>query len=404
MAEAMKRLILIVWITGALMAEAATTFIAMPIPGRTNQWWTNSPPATNIVGWEAWMAQNENWVRAASAFAGIADAHTNSILGSPKRVAYTTNSVTCAYGGPAVTMPWVVTNYAGMTYTTAAGMVTPWLSLDGGVTWRTGLENMITNTVVRVQFRNTEGPSALTAPVDGVVSNVVVYVLERPDLYGRTNGIYGEVLRVGLPEHPDDVANKLYVDSLMRNTPWWSAQTNVQINGYDLNLSGTWRLWTANTTNSDRLVVSQLGEEMFCMAKPPAVNVSGQATIEKSGTNFVLRVATNGLASAPRLQVTHQVSPANWSWMSAVPSVTGTNYAFTFAPPYADQAFFAAVVASSVPGLVSIQDLLALAPRTVTNANSTTWGYGAGVVTVDGSYVYVSVGTNSWKRAALSAW
>ena len=43
-------------------------------------------------------------------------------------------------------------------------------------------------------------------------------------------------------------------------------------------------------------------------------------------------------------------------------------------------------------------------PLTVTNSTDTTWGYGAGLFTWDTNHVFVSVGTNLWKRAAISAW
>jgi len=52
----------------------------------------------------------------------------------------------------------------------------------------------------------------------------------------------------------------------------------------------------------------------------------------------------------------------------------------------------------------TISSVFALLPRTVTNSTDSTFGLGAGVVCVDTNYVYVSVATNRWKRAALSAW
>jgi len=48
--------------------------------------------------------------------------------------------------------------------------------------------------------------------------------------------------------------------------------------------------------------------------------------------------------------------------------------------------------------------LLRVAPYTVTNATDTTWTNGAGLICIDTNYVYISVGTNQWKRAALATW
>jgi hypothetical protein len=63
-----------------------------------------------------------------------------------------------------------------------------------------------------------------------------------------------------------------------------------------------------------------------------------------------------------------------------------------------------ALVPSGNPGKLTVYDVLNLPPRTITNANSTTWGYGSGLVCVDSNYVYVAVGTNSWKRVGIAAW
>ena len=50
---------------------------------------------------------------------------------------------------------------------------------------------------------------------------------------------------------------------------------------------------------------------------------------------------------------------------------------------------------------VTLNELLELTPRTITNSTDTTWGKGAGLICVDANYIYISTGTNTWKRAAL---
>ena len=56
--------------------------------------------------------------------------------------------------------------------------------------------------------------------------------------------------------------------------------------------------------------------------------------------------------------------------------------------------------------LGAIQDLAARQPTagTVTNSTDGTGGHGAGLIRWDANYLYVSVGTNQWKRAALTGW
>lgn len=43
-------------------------------------------------------------------------------------------------------------------------------------------------------------------------------------------------------------------------------------------------------------------------------------------------------------------------------------------------------------------------PGTVSKSTDSTRGHGAGLIKWDDKYIYISVGTNQWKRAALSSW
>ncbi|HEX4350094.1 MAG TPA: tail fiber domain-containing protein [Verrucomicrobiae bacterium] len=56
--------------------------------------------------------------------------------------------------------------------------------------------------------------------------------------------------------------------------------------------------------------------------------------------------------------------------------------------------------------LGAIQDLAARQPvaGTVSHATDSTSGHGAGLIRWDANYLYLSVGTNQWKRAALATW
>lgn len=51
--------------------------------------------------------------------------------------------------------------------------------------------------------------------------------------------------------------------------------------------------------------------------------------------------------------------------------------------------------------VASLKGVLEMTPRTITNSNASTWGKGAGLICVDANYIYISTGTNTWKRAAL---
>jgi len=59
---------------------------------------------------------------------------------------------------------------------------------------------------------------------------------------------------------------------------------------------------------------------------------------------------------------------------------------------------------ASVSPMSAVKGFVLPASYTVTNSTDTTFGYGAGLMIFDTNYVYVSVGTNLWKRAALASW
>lgn len=59
----------------------------------------------------------------------------------------------------------------------------------------------------------------------------------------------------------------------------------------------------------------------------------------------------------------------------------------------------------SLPGTgFDTNGMFRLTPFTVTNSTDSTFGHGAGILCADSNYIYISVATNLWKRAALSAW
>lgn len=47
---------------------------------------------------------------------------------------------------------------------------------------------------------------------------------------------------------------------------------------------------------------------------------------------------------------------------------------------------------------------VAVTPTTPASSTDTTNGYTGGLIVADGNYIYVSVGTNTWKRVAISTW
>lgn len=349
---------------------------------------------------------NNNFAFVEGQFGALPDAQTNSILNSGRKVAFTTNSFTITYN----TSNWlavVVTNFAGMDYGIKQGQPTPLVSYDFGATWQNSerMANLVTNVPVMVGWRVQGFPpsSSFYFPIDGIVTNVVIYSLARGDLYGRTNQVYGEHLMGSDPVFPSEFATKNYVDGAVNANDRWSAPVPMWLNGNALNWSSAWQSAVDATTNADRFHLSFLGQDVFTIQQPSGQIVG--VSISLSGTNCTVKVPTNGLTGPFSLKATRYINPASWIWLgNGLAMVCGTNYVLTFSQPWNDSGYFLAVVPSTAPAVLSLAAVLRLSPRTITNSTDSTWGYGAGLVASDASYLYISTATNAWKRVALSGW
>jgi hypothetical protein len=293
------------------------------------------------------------------------------------------------------------TNFAGMTYDVVIG--TPQLLFSfNGTAWGIGNASLVTNGPVRVAFYSgfALDQTMNQIPMPGAVTNLVIYTMNRPDLFGKTNALYGQSLRVGPPIDPDDVTPKDYVDSLFAATPWWSAGGDVQINSHAVNLSGTWKLWTAASTNTDACKLSWLGMDILTAQQPAPTIVTGTSiALDGTGTNMVISVSTNGLTASPRLKLSHNLTPPVWTYLTNTPSVIGATYSWTVPLPYTDMGFLMTVVPSASPGVVTLASVLQLPAISTIRSNSTTWGM-VNILATDGTNILHAYGTNQWERLA----
>jgi len=383
---------------------------------------------------------------------GLPDAQTNAMLNSFRAVAWTSNSISIAAGATNI-MGWV-TNLAGVDYTASLGNPQLLLSYNG-TNWASGSATLITNTRVKVAFYSGTGltsggdsvPDVTPIPMPGGLSSVIAYKLVRPDLFGRTNALLAQGLQVSDPVYPTDAASKRYVDGIFVNTAWWSAQRDVELNSYSLHQTATWELQSSTNATYEAISETWLGDPIWRLNSPLSSPIlitniqtynwasntvaTGNNTVGvENGTNVLITVAS-GITNTPVLLYSHTLAPPHWTRLACVSSYPATNvfirtqtnwdggyppaivdYTYvtnrgilmSFTMPYTDQGFIRAAAAASVPSFAELNGVLALTQRTVTNATSTTWAHGAGLVCVDSNYVYVSVATNAWKRAALSTW
>lgn len=374
-------------------------------------WWTNVPPQTSIETWQAWWSVNENWGRLTNTIAGITgglgDAQTNAILNSQRIAALTTNGFYLAAGASNV-LGWV-TNLAGVTYATTLGEPELLFSYDG-TNYVTGRETLVTNTRVRISFSsgsglNTNATAPTRIPLPGAVTNVTLWKMVRPDLFGITNALFGERLFVNDPESPSEAASKNYVDKTFLGTSWWSAGAEVQLNQYALNFNSEWRQMIDGSQAQIQHWQFR-GLDSFKVSYSESLNTTNAltASVDESGTNVVVSLSTNGVSSGARLLFSHQLVPLNWQGSAVAPVLVGATWVFTVPLPWTDSGFCTVRTPSGDPGFIDLSCLLRLTSTTITNANSTTWGKGAGLVCTDSNYLYISVWTNSWKRAALATW
>ena len=218
------------------------------------------------------------------------------------------------------------------------------------------------------------------------LGQATLYSVDKWELLGRTNYGFGQFYRFDTPNHPDDAATKEYVDNGLANVTDHNFTTFIDTN-----------------STAAHLVYQRYGMTIFDIASITSwVPIKG---VSLSGTNLLLDIYQTNLTAGWFIESTTNLALVN-SW------VTWTNYTMatntgvvTFTTPILpgeEQRFYRGRGNST--NTVAVNAPLKLPITTPASSSATTYGYGAGVVLVDTNYVYVSVGTNAWKRAALSSW
>lgn len=118
-----------------------------------------------------------------------------------------------------------------------------------------------------------------------------------------------------------------------------------------------------------------------------------------------LRNILSGLVLAMALSVSSQAAQVitNINTSTGTNTGTGDTLKIAFSKANTNFAFLDRRLAT-IETRVPTNAFYLLSAHTVTNATDSTFGYGAGLLLWDTNYLYVSVGTNAWMRAALTAW
>jgi hypothetical protein len=355
---------------------------------------TNSPDSLRA----AFSKVNSNSVTISNFMANAEDADTNAIVRSGSYVVWSTNVLNLT-NGVRWTVPVTITNPAGMAYTLTQGDTAAMWVWAGTTNWDSGA--LTTTGAVEYSFY-AEAPSNVGTPVNPVVSNITVYAMERPDLFGRTNLTVGQTLEVVTPTGANQAANKGYVDTMVAGVNYMQ-NGGLYLSGSQLNLNSDWS-WSGGTNGS---WLRYLGVNVISFENP-TLDFGTITSIRLTNTTVWVRVWTNGVTGTLVPHWTYDLVHPTWAAVSTVtnsyPTADGTNYLLSFPLPNQTKAFIRVAKATTGVNVANLSALLSSAPRTITNATDTTWGKGSGLLTWDTNYLYISVGSNQWKRAALSTW
>jgi hypothetical protein len=141
-------------------------------------------------------------------------AFSNQFLSSALLTTFSTNNIT-----------WGTSNFLArvnglFSYTLNGGMLG-----GGGLAPGTNVDIRLTGSysgtnawfVVTNGFKTTNTISIAATGAGGGLGNAALYVLDHPELEGRTNSFFGQYVRFSSPVDPSDAATKSYVDTAVAN-------------------------------------------------------------------------------------------------------------------------------------------------------------------------------------------
>jgi hypothetical protein len=244
------------------------------------------------------------------------------------------------------------------------------------------------------------------------ITNLTLWSWTNPELFGRSNYMHSQFLFVDRPKYPDQVAPKRTVETIanraVREQPNWAtipAKATVNLNSQTVRHTGEWKQRVSATEQANELRWCWLGTNVWSLSAPPTVAIAvpppNLTNDVSNGTNFILHLPDTYTPESLRVLYSHRLEPDDWRCLPSVNVATNGEVQVSFSVPDVDYGFFKVVEDSGAPVVASLKGVLEMTPRTITNSNASTWGKGAGLICVDANYIYISTGTNTWKRAAL---
>jgi hypothetical protein len=256
-----------------------------------------------------------------------------------------------------------------------------WYSTNNMTSWTTNPPNYLTNI------------AHVAVTVDGTgAGKVDIFSVDRPELDWRLNNFTRQRVRVADPTNSLEAVNKQTMETAIANAVanQWQTSTNGDTYYYG--------------PNSKRVFALRKSDLIYSTNITSAI-VSTNFTVSLAVTNFVYGWQ---LQMSPALELTSGFQPISYYTLT-----TNTGIA-TFAIPLyllpVDKAFFR-IVSPQTAGVVSDWPVqtpyvwfgtnVNFLTNTVTHSTNSTLGYGAGLMTMDTNYLYLSIGSNTWRRISI---
>ena len=328
---------------------------------------------------------------------------TNAWLSSFNNTVFATNNIV-----------WGTSNFIG-TFSTGfsslnfnggqlgQGAITPLLTIvnqsvfastNGDVTWFLICTNGGAST-----FTTTNSVDLSVSGAGGGLGELEVYLIDHPELIGRTNGGYGQYYSAQDPVNPQDVATKNYTDTAIANS-----------------VGGSAFLSTKDTNGLQHCTLSVNGSAAIDVASSTIHLIRALGTI---GTNILIYINVTNLTSGWTMQSTTNITQFySWTAFTNWTSVTtntvgGVSNTVTFTIPMTlpgqPMRFFdpqGQKSSSMTIRLPTTMTFLSLTNYTVTSSTNSTLGLPIHSLCSDGSYLYQTETTNltscptNWARLA----
>jgi hypothetical protein len=223
----------------------------------------------------------------------------------------------------------------------------------------------------------------------GNPGSVTIQSVDHWELIGRTNYFFGQRFRCDLPNDAAEVANKQYVDQLLTNA------FNNNFSSYSDTNGVSHYVWQfQNQSVSDYAGTLTMAPISFL-------------GLDGTGTNLQFQAALTNVAAGVQIQSSTNLAIVTsflaWTNYTSVTNTGIVTYTVPINPLWPMQ-FFRVVTASSVKASFYVPLGMPEAyffTNTLTHSTNSTFGFGAGLVTSDANYIYVSTATNQWGRIAI---